>query len=462
MSFLFKYKLLALIAVTFQLSSLFPHSVSAAGSSGVIIASGPDYEALSGSVVDSAGNTYSAIQFKKSFKIGSTSFVNPIPLNTAIAVIKISNIGKILWSSPIASSSGPTGWTGFNEKSQLIIDENGNIGAVFMFENNMNFAGKNYLKSWNYLSDYGGQFEFLIVQIDGKDGSVLRTQFLGEEEVAPVGAYGGNSYFLMTKNQYRVAAHEWCEIGSRVVSIDATGTLKEVFSSNRASSEYVNIADAKLNNKGELLLLAQRRDGVVQAKEWSCDEGPYYFLKYEIASQKLLSSTNVFRDSSGGRLSAEILDTSQTGKILVCNSPFVEGAPSVMQISLVDVDGRMLWTKNADVYESSADSCMSAVFDNQENIKAILTYPMKTFFGKKVAPENRLIVAKIAIDGSLRELKTIGSGKYISVGTSISRDPSGSAFSVTGSFQGSLSIAGKRVAVTNNRTDSFLYKLPRS
>ena len=455
MSFLFKYKLLALIAVTFQLSSLFPHSVSAAGSSGVIIASGPDYEALSGSVVDGAGNTYSAIQFKKSFKIGSTSFVNPIPLNTAAAVIKISNTGKILWSSPIASSSGPFGWTGFDGESQLIIDENGNIGAVFMFEDNMDFAGA------KFSSSLGTLFDYLIVQIDGKDGSVLRTQLLGKEEVAPVGAYGGNTYFLITKNQYRVAAHEHCEISSRVVLMDASGTLKEVFSSNRASSEYVNIADAKLNNKGELLLLAQRRDGVVQAKEYSCDEGPYHLLKYEIASQKLLSSTNVFSDSSGGRLSAEILDISQTGKVLVCNSPF-GWAPSVMQISLVDVDGKLLWSKNADVYESGADSCMSAVFDKQENIKAVLTYSMKTFFGKKVAPKNRLIVAKISVNGSLKELKTIGSGKYISVGTSISRDPFGSVFSVTGGFQGPLSIAGKRVAVTNNKSDSFLYKLPTS
>ena len=455
MSFLKKYKLLALIAVTFLSWSLFPHSVSAAGNSRLFFASGPDYESLSGSVIDGAGNTYSAIQFKKSFKIGSTSFVNPIPLNTAAAVIKISNTGKILWSSPIASSSGPFGWTGFDGESQLIIDENGNIGAVFMFEDNMDFAGA------KFSSSLGTLFDYLIVQIDGKDGSVLRTQLLGKEEVAPVGAYGGNTYFLITKNQYRVAAHEHCEISSRVVLMDASGTLKEVFSSNRASSEYVNIADAKLNNKGELLLLAQRRDGVVQAKEYSCDEGPYYLLKYEIASQKLLSSTNVFSDSSGGRLSAEILDISQTGKVLVCNSPF-GWAPSGMQISLVDVDGKLLWSKNADVYESGADSCMSAVFDKQENIKAVLTYSMKTFFGKKVAPENRLIVAKISVNGSLKELKTIGSGKYISVGTSISRDPFGSVFSVTGGFQGPLSIAGKRVAVTNNKSDSFLYKLPTS
>ena len=429
---------------------------SAARDTGLFIASGPDYEALSGSVVDSAGNTYSAIQFKKSFKIGSTSFVNPNPLNTAAAVIKISNIGKILWSSPIASSSGPFGWTGFNEESQLMIDEYGNIGAVFMFEENMDFAGA------KFSSSLGTLFDYLIVQIDGKDGSVLRTQLLGKEEVASVGAYGGNTYFLITKNQYRVAAHEHCEISSRVVFMDASGTMKEVFSSNRASSEYVNIADAKLNNKGELLLLAQRRDGVVQAKEYSCDEGPYYLLKYEIASQKLLSSTNVFRDSSGGRLSAEILDISQTGKTLVCNSPFELYAPSVMQISLVDVDGKLLWSKNADVYESGADSCMSAVFDKQENIKAVLTYSMKTFFGKKVAPGNRLIVAKISVNGSLKELKIIGSGKYISGGTSISRNPFGSVFSVTGSFQGPLSIAGKRVAVTNNKSDGFLYKLPGS
>ena len=450
MSFLFKYKLLALIAVIFLSSSLFPHSISAAGNSGIFIASGPDYEILSGSVIDGVGNTYSAIQFTKSFKIGSTSFKNPSPTAPATAVLKISNTGKILWVSPIASSSI---WTGFETKSKLIIDENENVSVVFMFEYDMDFAGK------KYASLLGGQFDYLIAQIDGDDGNVLWTQPLGKEKVAPVGAYGGNTYFLMTKNQYRVAAHEWCEIGSRVVLMDASGTLKEVFSSNRASSEYVNIADAKLNNKGELLLLAQRRDGVVQAKEYSCDEGPYHLLKYEIASQKLLSSTNVFSDSSGGRLSAEILDISQTGKVLVCNSPF-GWAPSDMQISLVDVDGKLLWSKNADVYESGADSCMSAVFDKQENIKAVLTYSMKTFFGKKVAPENRLIVAKISVNGSLKELKTIGSGKYISVGTSISRDPFGSAFSVTGSFQGPLSVAGKRVAVTNNKSDSFLYKLP--
>jgi hypothetical protein len=133
-----------------------------------------------------------------------------------------------------------------------------------------------------------------------------------------------------------------------------------------------------------------------------------------------------------------------------------------MQISLVDVDGKLLWSKNADVGESNPGSCMFAVFDNQENIKAVLTYSMKTFFGKKVAPNNRLIVAKIAVDGSLKELKSIGTGKYISVGTAISRNPLGSAFLITGNFQGSLSIAGKRVAVTNNKSDSFLYKLPGS
>ena len=453
MGFSIKHKLVALIAVIFLSSSLFSHSVSATGSSGVVIASGPDYEILSGSVIDGVGNTYSAIHFTKSFKIGLTSFKNPSPTAPATAVFKISHTGKILWVSPIASSST---WTGFETKSKLIIDENGNVSVVFLFEYDMDFAGK------KYASSLGEQFDYLIVQIDGDDGNVLWTQPLGKEKVAPVGVYGGNTYFLMTKNQYRVAAHEWCEISSRVVSIDVNGTLKEAFSSNRAGSEYVNIADAKLNAKGELLLLAQRRDGVVQAKEYSCDEGPYYLLKYEIASQKLLSSTNVFRDSSGGRLSAEILDTSQTGKVLVCNSPFGTYAPSVMQISLVEVDGRMLWTKTADVYESGADSCMSAVFDKQENIEAVLTYSMKTFFGKKVAPENRLIVAKISVNGSLKELKTIGSGKYISVGTEISRDPFGSAFSVSGSFQGPLSIAGKRVAVTNNKSDSFLYKLPGS
>jgi hypothetical protein len=450
MRFLLKHKLLALIAVSFLSSSLLPHSVSAAGSGGVFIASGPDYEILSGSVIDGAGNTYSAIQFTKSFKIGSTSFKNPSPTTPATAVLKISNTGKILWSSPIATSSI---WTGFNTESKLIIDENGNISAVFMYEFDMDFAGA------KFSSSLGSQFDYLIVQIDGKDGSVLRTQLLGKEEVTPVGAYSGNTYFLMTKKQYRAAAREWCEISSRVVFIDASGTMKEVLSSNRASSEHVNIADAKLNNKGELLLLAQRREEVVQAKEFSCDEGPYYLLKYEIASQKLLSSTNVFRDSSGGRLSAEILDISQTGKTLVCNSPF-GWTPSAMQISLVDVDGKLLWTKNADVYESGAGSCMFAVFDKQENIKAVLTYSMKTFFGKKVAPENRLIVAKISVNGSLKELKIIGTGKYISVGTSISSDPSGSAFSLTGSFQGPLSIAGKRVAVTNNKSDSFLYRLP--
>ena len=72
----------------------------------------------------------------------------------------------------------------------MIIDENGNIGAVFMFEDNMDFAGA------KFSSSFGSQFDYLIVQIDGKDGSILRTQLLGKEEVAPVGAYGGNSYFL--------------------------------------------------------------------------------------------------------------------------------------------------------------------------------------------------------------------------------------------------------------------------
>ena len=74
MRFLLKHKLLALIAVSFLSSSLPPHSVSAAGSSGVIIASGPDYEILSGSVIDGAGNTYSAIQFTKSFIKANNNF----------------------------------------------------------------------------------------------------------------------------------------------------------------------------------------------------------------------------------------------------------------------------------------------------------------------------------------------------------------------------------------------------
>jgi hypothetical protein len=361
-----------------------------------------------------------------------------------------------LWSSPIASSSV---WTGFEEKSKLIIDANGNVIAVFMYEFDMDFAGGKFSCS------FGSQFDYVIVQIDGDNGNILWTQLLSKEKVSPVGAFGGNAYFLITKVQLlRGAAGSYeCDTGSRVVSMDASGAMKQVFSSNRQSSEYVNIADAKLNYQGDLLLLAQRRDEVIQStKTVSCDEGSYYLLKYEIASQKLLSSTNVFRDSSGGRLSAEILDTSQTGKTLVCNSPFVQGGPSVMQVSLVEVDGKLLWTKNADVSVTSADSCMSAVFDKQENIKTVLTYSMKTFFGKKVAPENRLIVAKIAIDGSLKQFKTIGSGKYISVGTAISRDSSRSTFLITGSFQGPLSIAGKRVAITNNRSDSFLYKLQNS
>jgi hypothetical protein len=459
MRFLLKHKLLALIAVSFLSSSLPPHSVSAAGSSGVIIASGPDYEILSGSVIDGAGNTYSAIQFTKSFKIGSTSFKNPSPTTPATAVLKISNTGKILWSSPIATSSI---WTGFNTESKLIIDENGNVSAVFMFDFEMDFAGK------KFAGVSRAYFDSLVVQFDGDDGRVLWTQMLGGDEVSPVGTFGGNTYFLSTKiKRLGDATRRYiCEESSRVVSVDATGTLKEVFSSNRASSEYVNVAAAKLNYKGDLLLLAQKRDEIVQSFEGTkCDEGSFYLLNYEIVSQKILSRTSVFRDSFDGPMfiSAEILDTSQTGKTLVCSVPFVQSlAPSVMQISLVDVDGKLLWSKNADVGESNPGSCMFAVFDNQENIKAVLTYSMKTFFGKKVAPNNRLIVAKIAVDGSLKELKSIGTGKYISVGTAISRNPLGSAFLITGNFQGSLSIAGKRVAVTNNKSDSFLYKLPGS
>ena len=130
MGFSVKHKLLVLIAATSFLSSVPWQSVSAAGSSGIFIASGPDYEILSQSVIDGAGNTYSAIQFTKSFKIGSTSFKNPSPTAPATAVLKISNTGKILWVSPIASSSI---WTGFETKSKLIIDENENVSVVFMF-----------------------------------------------------------------------------------------------------------------------------------------------------------------------------------------------------------------------------------------------------------------------------------------------------------------------------------------